>query len=79
MAYIVTIPRAVERDLARLPRQVQERLSSHISGLAENPRPHNAIALKEFSGMVAARQSGQMSAYGGNPSTERTWLRTRSN
>jgi mRNA interferase RelE/StbE len=45
-AYRVEIKRAVQKSIARLPRNVQERLSYAMRQLGENPRPRGCIQLK---------------------------------
>lgn len=39
MAYSVIVSKAAERQLLRLPRDVQPRVRAAIDGLAANPRP----------------------------------------
>ena len=39
MPYRVELAPAAQRDLRRLPREVQARLATPIQALAENPRP----------------------------------------
>ena len=39
MPYRVDLAPAAQRDLRRLPREVQARLATPIQALAENPRP----------------------------------------
>ena len=41
MAYRVELATATQRDLRRLPREVQARLATPIQALGENPRPAN--------------------------------------
>lgn len=47
MAYRVELTPRARRDLKSLPREVQDRLRSHIDALAQNPRPHG---IKKLSG-----------------------------
>lgn len=44
--YRVEIKKVVVKAIARLPRNLQERLSQAMKQLAKNPRPHGYIQLK---------------------------------
>ncbi|MBI4312814.1 MAG: type II toxin-antitoxin system RelE/ParE family toxin [Chloroflexi bacterium] len=46
MAYRVEIGRVAQRDLRRLPSEVQDRLAAPILALAENPRPPGTSKLR---------------------------------
>ena len=45
MTYAVELLPAAQRDIRKLPADVQERLWPHLRALAANPRPANAIKL----------------------------------
>ncbi|MDZ7343340.1 MAG: type II toxin-antitoxin system RelE/ParE family toxin [candidate division KSB1 bacterium] len=44
--YRITLARAAEREIARLPSPIQARVIRAIDLLAENPRPFGSIKLK---------------------------------
>jgi mRNA interferase RelE/StbE len=44
--YTIELKPAALRSLAKLPREMQERLARKIGGLARNPRPHGTEKLK---------------------------------
>ena len=46
MPYRVDLAPAAQRDLRRLPREVQARLATPIQALAENPRPAGVRKLR---------------------------------
>ena len=46
MPYRVELAPAAQRDLRRLPREVQARLATPIQALAENPRPARVRKLR---------------------------------
>ena len=46
MAYQVELAPSAQRDLRRLPREVQTRLATPIQALAENPRPAGVRKLR---------------------------------
>ena len=45
MTYAVELLPAAQRDIRRLPADVQERLWPHLRALGANPRPVNALKL----------------------------------
>ena len=44
--YPLELKPAALRSLAKLPREIEERLARKIEGLARNPRPHGTEKLK---------------------------------
>lgn len=46
MTYRVEVERRARKELARLPRQSQERIVAAIEGLAETPRPAGCLPVK---------------------------------
>lgn len=46
MKYEVELLPAAQRDIRKLPADVQERLWPHLRAIAANPRPANAIKLQ---------------------------------
>ena len=50
MAYQVNIPKAVQKQLDNLPEQIYERIIEDIIQLRNNPRPFNAIKMKNNRG-----------------------------
>jgi mRNA interferase RelE/StbE len=46
MAYAIRMTRPAQRQLRKLDRPVQRRISASIDGLADNPRPPGVIQLK---------------------------------
>ena len=47
MPYRVELAPAAQRDLQRLPREIQARLTIPVQALAENPRPAGVRKLRE--------------------------------
>ena len=45
MSYALVVPRAVRRQLDRLPDRVYSRIAPRIDSLRENPRPHGCVKL----------------------------------
>ncbi len=45
-AYAIAFKRSAQRQLGRLPRQVQDQINDAIAGLALEPRPHGVAKLK---------------------------------
>lgn len=50
MAYQVNIPKTVQKQLDNLPDQIYERIIEDIIQLRNNPRPLNAIKMKNNRG-----------------------------
>ena len=46
MRYRIEVERRAQKALARLPRQVQLRITAEIDGLAENPRPAGCLPVR---------------------------------
>lgn len=46
MAYVILISSAAERQIARLPRDIEPRVRSAIDGLAEDPRPTGSLKMQ---------------------------------
>ncbi|MGH7451754.1 MAG: type II toxin-antitoxin system RelE family toxin [bacterium] len=44
--YRITLARTAEKEITRLPSQIQERVARAIDSLAENPRSHDSKKLK---------------------------------
>lgn len=47
MTYTVTVLRAAQKALAKIPAQPRQRIAATIQALADNPRPHNSIKLTD--------------------------------
>ena len=45
MTYAVILRRSAERNLERLPREIQQRIKRHIDDLSEDPRPATSTPL----------------------------------
>jgi mRNA interferase RelE/StbE len=45
LVYQIKLTPAVEKTVARLPKNIRQRITAHLLPLAENPRPHGAIKL----------------------------------
>ena len=50
----ILISRSTERELARLPREVQIRFAAAIDELAKDPRPRASLDLKPLRGIKGA-------------------------
>ena len=50
----ILISRPAERELARLPRDVQERFAKALGELAKDPRPRPGLDVKPLRGMKGA-------------------------
>ena len=50
MTYQIIIPKAVEKQLNKLPSQVRESVIENLLTLQENPRPPNSKKLKNTQG-----------------------------
>lgn len=48
MPYTVILPKLVQKQIERLPAQVQKRLLRELLALQENPRPVGTIKLKGY-------------------------------
>lgn len=46
MAYRIEVERRAQKELARLPKAIQERVTAAIGALAETPRPVNCKPLQ---------------------------------
>lgn len=55
MSYCVVLSPAAQKALERLPLDIQNRLTSRILALAENPRPPGAKTLKGAKGELRLR------------------------
>ncbi|SFP79834.1 mRNA interferase RelE/StbE [Amycolatopsis arida] len=55
MTYRIEITRSALRALAKLDKPIRRRLQHRIDQLAEDPRPHGAIALQGLSGAYRVR------------------------
>jgi len=44
--YRIVISSSAQRELRRLDKNVKNRITAAILGLAENPRPHNCLKVK---------------------------------
>lgn len=47
MKYIIVITKRAIRDIKRLPFAAQDRILAAINALADNPRPHNSIKMRD--------------------------------
>ena len=64
MTYEVRFEKAADRDLDRLPTEVQARVVRHIEGLARDPRPPGVEALAgRLRGLLKLRVSDYRVAY----------------
>jgi len=61
--YRVEFTPAAARDLKKLDRQTQKRLSSVIDGLSENPRPNGVKALQGDSSILRIRSGAYRILY----------------
>ena len=61
--YRVEFTPAAARDLKKLDRQAQKRLSSVIDGLSENPRPNGVKALQGDSSILRIRSGAYRILY----------------
>ena len=50
----ILISRSAERELSRLPREIQRRFAEAIDELAKNPRPRSGLEIKPLRGMKGA-------------------------
>ena len=50
----ILISRSAERELARLPREIQERFAKALEELAKDPRPRPGLDVKPLRGMKGA-------------------------
>lgn len=50
----ILISRSAERELARLPRDIQERFAKALEELAKDPRPRPGLDVKPLRGMKGA-------------------------
>ena len=50
----ILISRSAERELARLPREIQERFAKALEELAKDPRPRPGVDVKPLRGMKGA-------------------------
>ncbi len=46
MTYRVILPRSVQKELARLPEEISQRILSRLAALESNPRPADVKKLK---------------------------------
>jgi mRNA interferase RelE/StbE len=46
MTYHVEFKRSAQKQLERLPKNIQRRIADAIDGLAKNPRPHGYIQME---------------------------------
>ena len=46
MNYSVEFKRSAQKELARLPKNIQRRIADAIDALGENPRPHGYIQME---------------------------------
>jgi mRNA interferase RelE/StbE len=63
-AYEITALPAVDKDLDRLSREAQRRLSARIDGLATEPRPPGAEAIAGHPGYYRVRVGAYRIVYG---------------
>ena len=61
--YRVEFTPAAARDLKKLDRQTQKRLSGVIDGLGENPRPNSVVALQGDSSILRIRSGAYRILY----------------
>lgn len=50
----ILISRSAERELARLPREIQKRFAKALEELAKDPRPRPGLDVKPLRGMKGA-------------------------
>ena len=50
MTYQLIIPKAVEKQLNKLPNQIRETVIENLLTLQDNPRPPNSLKLKNIQG-----------------------------
>ena len=50
MTYQLIIPKAVEKQLNKLPNQIRETMIENLLTLQDNPRPPNSLKLKNIQG-----------------------------
>ena len=55
MPYQITLIPAAEKQLEKLAKQLQKRVVTKLSGLAQNPRPPDAKALQAMEGLLRVR------------------------
>lgn len=55
MKYEVVIPRTVQKQLDRLPRQTKQRIINRVAALQDDPRPPGCLKLKGYSDQYRIR------------------------
>ena len=70
----ILISRSAERELARLPQDVQERFARAFEQLGQNPRPRSGLDVRPLRGMKGAWRP-RIGSYRGIYETEEGQLR----
>jgi mRNA interferase RelE/StbE len=55
LAYAIDFKPAALRDLKKLPKDIQQRISNAVSTLADDPRPHGVKVLQGGDGLLRLR------------------------
>lgn len=63
MAYVVIVPRAEQKALARLAPALRRRTASAIDALAQDPRPHGAEKLTDRGHLYRIRVGDYRAVY----------------
>ena len=56
MAYTVFLTKAAAKDLAAVPKKTLQQIDKTIQALADNPRPHGSIKLKDTDDLYRIRK-----------------------